>query len=45
MTTTLTAVPTLRTNLADYAVTKAMKDGRVKSDIVNARLLRADPGA
>jgi 4,5-dihydroxyphthalate decarboxylase len=25
---------TLRTNLADYAVTKAMKDGRVKSDIV-----------
>lgn len=35
MTTTLTEVPTLRTNLADYAVTKAMKDGRVKSDIVN----------
>lgn len=29
MTTTLTGVPTLRTNLADYAVTKAMKDGRV----------------
>ena len=29
------AVPTLRTNLADYAVTKAMKDGRVKSDIVH----------
>lgn len=28
-------VPTLRTNLADYAVTKAMKDGRVKSDLVN----------
>ena len=25
---------TLRTNLADYAVTKAMKDGRVKSDLV-----------
>ncbi|WP_347554171.1 phosphate ABC transporter substrate-binding protein [Robbsia sp. KACC 23696] len=25
---------TLRTNLADYAVTKAMKDGRVTSDIV-----------
>ena len=24
----------LRTNLADYAVTKAMKDGRVKSDLV-----------
>jgi 4,5-dihydroxyphthalate decarboxylase len=34
-TTTLTEVPTLRTNLADYAVTKAMKDGRVRSDIVN----------
>ena len=31
---TTTEVPTLRTNLADYAVTKAMKDGRVKSDIV-----------
>jgi len=26
--------PTLRTNLADYAVTKAMKDGRVRSDLV-----------
>lgn len=25
---------TLRTNLADYAVTKAMKDGRVQSDLV-----------
>ncbi|NYH15033.1 phosphate ABC transporter substrate-binding protein [Paraburkholderia bryophila] len=35
MTTTLTDVPTLRTNLADYVVTKAMKDGRVSSDIVN----------
>ena len=34
MTTTLTDVPTLRTNLADYPVTKAMKDGRVKSDFV-----------
>ena len=33
-TTTLAGVPTLRTNLADYAVTKAMKDGRVKSDLV-----------
>jgi 4,5-dihydroxyphthalate decarboxylase len=31
---TTTEVPTLRTNLADYAVTKAMKDGRVTSDIV-----------
>lgn len=35
MTTTHHEVPTLRTNLADYAVTKAMKDGRVRSDIVN----------
>jgi 4,5-dihydroxyphthalate decarboxylase len=35
MTTNFTGVPTLRTNLADYAVTKAMKDGRVTSDIVN----------
>jgi 4,5-dihydroxyphthalate decarboxylase len=34
MTTTQTEVPTLRVNLADYAVTKAMKDGRVSSDIV-----------
>ncbi|HKT92777.1 MAG TPA: phosphate ABC transporter substrate-binding protein, partial [Paraburkholderia sp.] len=32
--TTLTGVPTLRTNLAEYAVTKAMRDGRVKSDLV-----------
>ncbi|WP_434109870.1 phosphate ABC transporter substrate-binding protein [Paraburkholderia caffeinilytica] len=30
----LTGVPTLRTNLADYPVTKAMKDGRVSSDLV-----------
>lgn len=29
-----TEVPTLRTNLADYPVTKAMKGGRVNSDIV-----------
>jgi len=34
MTSPASEVPTLRTNLADYAVTKAMKDGRVKSDIV-----------
>ena len=27
-------IPTLRTNLAEYAVTKAMRDGRVKSDKV-----------
>jgi 4,5-dihydroxyphthalate decarboxylase len=33
--TRLPGVPTLRTNLADYPVTKAMKDGRVKaSDLV-----------
>nr|WP_315473816.1 phosphate ABC transporter substrate-binding protein [uncultured Rhodoferax sp.] len=35
MTTTPNVVPTLRTNLADYPVTKAMKDGRVRSDIVH----------
>ena len=35
MSKTDNGVPTLRTNLADYAVTKAMKDGRVKSDLVN----------
>lgn len=35
MTTPQTEAPTLRVNLADYAVTKAMKDGRVSSDIVN----------
>jgi 4,5-dihydroxyphthalate decarboxylase len=34
MTDTSTAVTTLRTNLADNAVTRAMKDGRVTSDIV-----------
>jgi len=34
MSTTVTEVPTLRTNLADYPVTKAMKDGRVTSDLV-----------
>ena len=34
MTTTATEVPALRTNLAEYPVTKAMKGGRVKSDIV-----------
>lgn len=34
MTTTLNGVPTLRTNLSEYAVTKAMRDGRVKSDRV-----------
>lgn len=35
MTINLTGVPTLRTNLAEYAVTKALRDGRVKSDLVN----------
>lgn len=34
MSTTATAALTLRTNLADYPVTKAMKDGRVQSDRV-----------
>jgi 4,5-dihydroxyphthalate decarboxylase len=34
MTTTLNGVPTLRTNLSEYAVTRAMRDGRVKSDRV-----------
>jgi 4,5-dihydroxyphthalate decarboxylase len=34
MTATALQLPTLRTNLADYAVTRAMKDGRVKSDLV-----------
>jgi 4,5-dihydroxyphthalate decarboxylase len=35
MSTIATGVPTLRTNLADYATTKAMMDGRVKSDLVD----------
>jgi 4,5-dihydroxyphthalate decarboxylase len=34
MATPQTEAPTLRVNLADYAVTRAMRDGRVKSDIV-----------
>jgi 4,5-dihydroxyphthalate decarboxylase len=34
MTTTTTEAPTLRTNLSEYAVTRAMRDGRVKSDLV-----------
>ncbi|WP_246793014.1 phosphate ABC transporter substrate-binding protein [Burkholderia perseverans] len=34
MSTTQTAQPTLRVNLADYAATRAMRDGRVKSDVV-----------
>jgi 4,5-dihydroxyphthalate decarboxylase len=34
MTTTLTGAPTLRVNLAEYAVTKAMRDGRVSSDLM-----------
>jgi 4,5-dihydroxyphthalate decarboxylase len=32
--TDYTGVPTLRVNLSEYAVTKALRDGRVKSDIV-----------
>lgn len=35
MSTTATAVPTLRTNLATYPVTKAIKEGRVASDLVH----------
>lgn len=34
MTTDLSGVPTLRVNLSEYAVTKALLDGRVASDIV-----------
>jgi len=34
MNLTATEVPVLRTNLADYPVTRAIKDGRVKSDLV-----------
>ncbi|NRR33647.1 phosphate ABC transporter substrate-binding protein [Oxalobacteraceae bacterium] len=34
MTSTLSGVATLRTNLAEYPVTKALRDGRVTSDIV-----------
>lgn len=34
MATTQTDVPTLRVNLAEYPVTKALRDGRVSSDIV-----------
>jgi 4,5-dihydroxyphthalate decarboxylase len=34
MTPSYAGVPTLRTNLADYAVTQAMKDGRAGSDLV-----------
>ncbi|MGC3984238.1 MAG: phosphate ABC transporter substrate-binding protein [Pseudorhodoferax sp.] len=35
MSTIAAQVPTLRTNLADYGVTKAMKDGRVTSALVH----------
>lgn len=34
MTTTQTGVPTLRTNLAVYPVTRALREGRVSSDLV-----------
>lgn len=36
-------VPTLRTNLADYAVTRAMKDGRVASDLVRLDFCGPNP--
>ncbi|AZP72694.1 hypothetical protein EJJ20_28980 [Pseudomonas poae] len=35
MKNTQTTLPTLCINLADYAMTKALKDGRVTSDRVN----------
>ncbi|WP_459906070.1 type 2 periplasmic-binding domain-containing protein [Caballeronia sp. HLA56] len=35
MATIQTDLPTLRVNLADYAATKAMRDGRVSSSVVN----------
>lgn len=35
MATNFSGVPTLRTNLSEYAVTKAMRDGRVSSGLVN----------
>ncbi|WP_347558107.1 phosphate ABC transporter substrate-binding protein [Robbsia sp. KACC 23696] len=35
MTTTEADLPTLRLNLADYKVTKALKEGRVTSDLVH----------
>jgi len=33
--TDYTGVPTLKVNLAEYAVTRALRDGRVKSELVN----------
>jgi 4,5-dihydroxyphthalate decarboxylase len=36
-------VPTLRVNLAEYAVTKALRDGRVKSDLVNLDFCGPNP--
>jgi 4,5-dihydroxyphthalate decarboxylase len=33
--TPATQAPTLRTNLSEYAVTKALRDGRVRSDLVD----------
>lgn len=35
MTTPANDIPTLRVNLAEYPVTKAMRDGRVRSDLFN----------
>jgi 4,5-dihydroxyphthalate decarboxylase len=43
MSTTLNEVPTLRTNLAEYAVTQAMRDGRVKSDQVTLDFCGPNP--
>ncbi|WP_322044057.1 phosphate ABC transporter substrate-binding protein [Paraburkholderia sp. J67] len=34
MSTTLSGVPVLRTNLADYPVTKALREGRIASDLM-----------
>lgn len=43
MATTADAGVTLRTNLADYPVTKAIRDGRVTSDIVTLDCCGPDP--
>jgi 4,5-dihydroxyphthalate decarboxylase len=41
--TDYSGVPTLRVNLAEYPVTKALRDGRVKSDIVNLDFCGPNP--
>jgi 4,5-dihydroxyphthalate decarboxylase len=43
MTTDLSGVPTLRVNLSEYAVTKALLDGRVSSDIVRLHFCGPTP--